>query len=209
MPHGLFQASTEWTWNRRPNWQCDIKGPPLPEYKKLTRQQCCFIVQTDGVFYSGRSYLPSDFHFKQHVLLRLWEDLPWSMGLYLEFLPPPPQRSCGKVMFSQVSVCHSVHRVVGTAYASWDRSQGRVALPFPPSPHWISDLGTYPPLLTSGGYHWRPVRTCSLEDQPPPPTSTYIWWWSPKHVRLASRRYASYWSGVLLQVFFVVPEAMR
>ena len=69
---------------------------------------------------------------------------------------------------------------VGTSHVSWDR--------FPPLP-WTSDLGTYlhirpgdlcatpwhqtwdlppPLLLTSGGHHWRPVQTCSLEDLPLP-----------------------------------------
>ena len=32
---------------------------------------------------------------------------------------------------------------------------------------------------------------------PTPHTGTAIWWWSPKHVRLASGRYASYWNAVL------------
>ena len=34
------------------------------------------------------------------------------------------------------------------------------------------DEPTLPPqplLLTSGGDHWKPVQTCSLEDLPPPP----------------------------------------
>ena len=44
---------------------------------------------------------------------------------------------------------------------------------------WTSDLDPYPLLnvtsdlpqpllLASGGHHWRPVQTCSLEDLPPP-----------------------------------------
>ena len=42
-------------------------------------------------------------------------------------------------------------------------------LPLP----WTYDLGTLPPslyplLLTSGGDHWRPVETCSLDDVPTP-----------------------------------------
>ena len=30
-------------------------------------------------------------------------------------------------------------------------------------------MGPNSPLQTSGGHHWRPVKTCSLEDLPPPP----------------------------------------
>ena len=54
----------------------------------------------------------------------------------------------------------------------------------PPNPAlWTSKMaGPGPLLVTSGGHHWRPVQTCSLED--PPPTSTDNWW-PPKHVRLA------------------------
>ena len=50
-----------------------------------------------------------------------------------------------------------------------------------------------PLLVTSGGHHWTPVQTCSLED---PPIGADIWW-PPKHVRLASRRYTSYWNAFL------------
>ena len=42
-------------------------------------------------------------------------------------------------------------------------------LPIGPSPD--TRHGTYnlaPLLLTSGGHHWRPVQTCSLENIPPP-----------------------------------------
>ena len=60
-------------------------------------------------------------------------------------------------------------------------------------PH--TNHGTYP-ILTSGGHNWRPVQTCSLEDLTPP--STDIQWQPPKHVRLASGWYASYWNAFLL-----------
>ena len=33
----------------------------------------------------------------------------------------------------------------------------------PPTP----DMGPTALLLTSGGHHWKPLQTCSLEDQPP------------------------------------------
>ena len=48
-------------------------------------------------------------------------------------------------------------------------------------------------LVTSGGHHWRSVQTCSLEK---PHTGTDIWW--PKHVWLASGRYASSENAFLL-----------
>ena len=52
-------------------------------------------------------------------------------------------------------------------------------------PHGIGHMVGYPPdikpdeptlppqplLLTSGGHHWKPVQTCSLEDLPPPTPS--------------------------------------
>ena len=38
---------------------------------------------------------------------------------------------------------------------------------------------------------------------PPPATDTY--WWPPKHVRLASGWYASYWNAFLLNVVNVLP----
>ena len=50
-----------------------------------------------------------------------------------------------------------------------------------PTPR-TSDMGVTP-LLTSGGQHWKPVQTCSLEDSPP---MSDIWWWPWKHVWFAS-----------------------
>ena len=61
-----------------------------------------------------------------------------------------------------------------------------------------SPLDISPLLLTSGGQHWRPLQTCSLED---PPRSD-IWWWPLKHVRFASGRYASYWNAFLFLAIF-------
>ena len=73
-------------------------------------------------------------------------------------------------MFSRVSVCHSVHRVVGTAYASWDRSQGRVALPLPPLPPLDIRPGDLPPTTD---IWWISLETCSnlftWGPTPPPP----------------------------------------
>ena len=65
------------------------------------------------------------------------------------------KRSCGKVMFSQVSVCHSVQGV-----HMWPLPMMHWDLTFPDTRHG----GTYLPLLTSGGHHWIPVQTCTLED---------------------------------------------
>ena len=49
-----------------------------------------------------------------------------------------------------------------TSNASLDRSHGRVP---PDMRTWVPSP---PPLLTSGGHHWRPVQTCSLEGIPTP-----------------------------------------
>ena len=112
-------------------------------------------------------------------------------------------------MFSQACVTGE-----GRVSRSWDMPHGRIPTPHPPpnmgpgylrppygygtwipppSPRhgtWISYL-----LLTSGGHHWRPVQTCSLEYLPPTSTDTY--WQPPKHMQLASSQYASYWYAVL------------
>ena len=83
------------------------------------------------------------------------------------------QGSCGKVMFSQVSVCHSVHGR-GTSHASWDRwgtSQMPYYLPQNTLPlHQDSHPWyTLPPgIVTSGGDYWRRVQTCSFENIPYP-----------------------------------------
>ena len=88
--------------------------------------------------------------------------------------------------------------------ASWDRSHGRV----PPmlnlnTYHFLPDIRPgdlphsdirpgdlpLPLLLTSGGDHWRPVQTCSLEDLP-----SLVLTSSGSH---RSRRYAPYWNAVL------------
>ena len=71
------------------------------------------------------------------------------------------KQSCGKVMLSQAFVV-LFREGICTLYASWDRSNSGVPPPLP------LDIrpGYLPPLLTSGGYHWRPVQTCSLEALP-------------------------------------------
>ena len=63
------------------------------------------------------------------------------------------KRSCGKVMFSVVSV-----------YVPRDHyltAQGALV----PTNSWILEL----PLLTYCGQDWRPVQTCLFEDPAPPP----------------------------------------
>ena len=63
-----------------------------------------------------------------------------------------------------------------------------------PSP-WIPDMDLPPQLLTSGGHHWRPVQTCSLEDSPPQLVLTF------GGGNRSGRYYASYWNASLLTKF--------
>ena len=51
-------------------------------------------------------------------------------------------------------------------YQTWDPSQAHPS-PIPQTPLQTSHMGPNPKLATSGGHHWRPVQTCSFEDQPP------------------------------------------
>ena len=51
-------------------------------------------------------------------------------------------------------------------YQTWDLSQAHPS-PIPQTPLQTSHMGPSPKLVTSGGHHWRPVQTCSFEDQPP------------------------------------------
>ena len=109
------------------------------------------------------------------------------------------KRSCGKVMFSQASVCPWGK---GDYASSWDRSHGR-------GTPWPSTLGTYPwdinpgdvppPLLvTSDGDHWRPVQTSSFRDLSLLPRSD-IWWWPLKlstH-KVSNGQYTFYWNAFL------------
>ena len=92
--------------------------------------------------------------------------------------------SWGKIMFSLVSVCHSVLR--GCIVTITHNASGH-GYPLPKT--W--DLGTYSPpfLLTSGEHHWRHGT------YPNPPD---IWWLLPKHVRLTIGRYAFYGNAFLL-----------
>ena len=107
--------------------------------------------------------------------------------------------SCGKVMFSHVSVCNSVHiGGVGTSHESWDRSHDGdtpSGMPLAPQGYPATDLGysttsgvprgiPCPPEYCTYSAHqtWGPVQTCSLEDLTPP----HKFWYQ-------SVRYPSYW----------------
>ena len=68
-------------------------------------------------------------------------------------------------------------------------------IPYPPE----MGPGFSTPLLpASGGHHWGPVQACSLGNLP---HGTDSYWWPPKHIKLASRQYASYWNAVLFFLF--------
>ena len=59
-----------------------------------------------------------------------------------------------------------------------------------------SDLGPNPPLVTSGGDHWRSVQTFLFGDLAPRVTSGGGHWnWM--HVRFPNGRYTSYWNALL------------
>ena len=63
------------------------------------------------------------------------------------------KQSCGEVMFSQASVCHSVH--VTVKHDEYDFTiPNRLSL-----------------IFTSSGHHWSFVQTCSVEDLIP------LWYW--------------------------------
>ena len=101
------------------------------------------------------------------------------------------QRSCGKVMFSLASVCHSVW---------WGWRGSHVIMT-----HDALDLTIQGPLLyralplllvTSGRQDWRRVETCSLEESSPPVVTSggsLL-----KHVRWESGWCASYWNAFSL-----------
>ena len=125
------------------------------------------------------------------------------------------QRSCGMIMFSVVSVCHSVHQVGWGSHVTiihdalgphhtripvlplqtWDLRNPLSALASLP---WTRDLTVKHPclslLVTSGGLHWRPVQAC-FTWAPPPTVLTSGGYWSAYglHVRLC----------ILLECFLV------
>ena len=97
---------------------------------------------------------------KPHCLHRRFCQI-MPIGNFLTFTYELWQRRSGKLMFSQMSVCHSVQ---GVPYVTITHD----ALDLTVSPPWspafpTSDLGPPIPhlLLISGGQHWRPFQTCS------------------------------------------------
>ena len=114
------------------------------------------------------------------------------------------QWSCGKVMFSVISVCSwgDPHMTITqdaldlTVQPS-QRHQIRDHLALRPgltSP-WTSDPQPHPLVVTSGFQDYTTAQTSSLEDTSPT-TNTDIWRLL-KHVQLASGRYAFYWNTFL------------
>ena len=107
------------------------------------------------------------------------------------------RRSCGKVIFSYVSVCpggrggshvtmmhwNSLHRAHPTIPVHPPVPSSRHETP-QPSEHDTWDLL----LVTSGGNHWWTVQTFSVEGTHPPQQYWHLVAWSPK----ASGWYASY-----------------
>ena len=83
------------------------------------------------------------------------------------------QQIFGKVMFSVVSVsqsfCSRAFSPAPPPHPSPDMGTHCAGTP-PPSHLWTWNLtvqGPPPPLrVTSGGHHWRPVQSCSLQDTP-------------------------------------------
>ena len=83
-------------------------------------------------------------------------------------------------------VCHSIGRSLHATITHDALGHGYLPHPPPPVPHLKPDMGPTPllltylvvitgnkgptpsPLLTFGGYHWKPVQTCSFEDLPSP-----------------------------------------
>ena len=111
----------------------------------------------------------------------------------LLFLFTVHQQSCGKVMFSVVSV----------TLAMW-------LLPKMHWPHCKTPpvQGPTPLAVTSGGQDWKPVQTCSLEDLPHctgcahhhPQLVLISGGYLLKHIWLANMQYASYWKTSLFRL---------
>ena len=121
------------------------------------------------------------------------------------------QRSCGKVMFSVVCVCHSDCLSKGDPRVTITRDALSLTVQDPPGPGPLLDIrsGTPGPRLPSTDIWWptlwRPVQTCSLEDpQEATPGGGH---WSTYHFPAG---YASYWNAFLLFMYFsAVKRRMR
>ena len=109
------------------------------------------------------------------------------------------QRSCGKVMFSLVSLC----LFTGDPSDHYLQCIGpHCTAPPPPT----SDMG--PPSSSPPGHHWRLIPVPNLRVLiwgSNPPISTDIWW--PKHIWLASGWHASYWNAFLAK--FLAENCMK
>ena len=91
------------------------------------------------------------------------------------------QGSCGKVMFSVVSVCHSVQRADGF-HVIITHNILCITVQLDMGSHCTEALS--PLLMSSGGQNWRPVQLLRLVHPRTPLTSADIWWlW--KHVQSA------------------------
>ena len=137
-------------------------------------------------------------HFHPHSLKVKLKLLPMCITVHVIVFQPAltqaefitvRQLSCGKVIFSQEPACHSV--------------QGWVPMLPLPIMHCTSPYRDPPtldqyPLVTSSGQDRRLVHIRIT----PPHTHTHAdtWWLATKHVRCASRRYASYWNASLLNI---------
>ena len=122
----------------------------------------------------------------------------YSKSMNLTVIFTAHKRSFGKVIFSQVFVCHTAQGSTHVIIIHDALGHGKP----PPHPTTTDTRHGNLLLLTSGGHHWRPFRTCSLEDLPPSP-----WYWhvvvpTKTCVLLASKRYPSYWNVVLYKFSF-------
>ena len=103
------------------------------------------------------------------------------------------QRSCGKVMFSLMSVCLSVHRRQGLHVTI---THDVLDIIVQPSPHPLGirpwPLKPQPP--PASDIWWSSLKTCSnlfIWGHP----QNNIWWWS--HVWFTNGWYISYWNAFL------------
>ena len=68
---------------------------------------------------------------------------------------------CGKVMLSQTSVCSQG----GDRYITCIGHMAEYPSDIRP---WTYPLPSFPPLMTSGSHHWRPVKIGNLKTYPSP-----------------------------------------
>ena len=111
------------------------------------------------------------------------------------------QRSCGKVMFSYMSVRQSVCPQGGPIWQLPVRMMHWTSLCSPPLPHprhgtsLDRDLHL---LVICAGHHWISVPTCSLQPPLPPPLALHLVTIGT-HTVSASEQCASYWNAFLLK----------